>query len=155
MPLKMTGATARQATLPRVPRTSHLAAAITAALTLTLAATASAAYAPKLDVKIDPTTPKSPPAVTSTITQASGETASKTVKVSFPGGFALPPEPVSVGGCTADQEAQRACPEDSKIGAAHATASVLGLPVQLDGGVYYGVPTDERIKLIVFLDNAM
>ena len=133
-------------------RTSHLAAV--AALALAVPASASAAYAPKLDVKIDPTTPNTQPAVTSVITQAAGETASKTVKVSFPAGFALPQES-TITPCTDQQEQARACPDSSKIGAAHATAPVLALPVQLDGTVNYGEPVGSKIKLIVFLDNAM
>jgi hypothetical protein len=132
---------------------SHLAAAITAAL-LAFPAVSTAAYAPKLDVKIDPTTPNTQPAVTSVITQAAGETANKTVKVAFPAGFALPQES-TITPCTNEQEQARACPEGSKIGAAHATAPVLALPVQLDGTVNYGEPVGSKIKLIVFLDNAM
>lgn len=152
IPLKITGATARQATLWLVLRTSHLAAV--AALALAVPASASAAYAPKLDVKIDPTTPSTPPAVTSVITQAAGETASKTVKVSFPAGFSLPQES-SITPCTNEQEQARNCPDGSKIGDAHATAPVLALSVQLDGHVYYGEPVGSKIKLIVFLDNDM
>ena len=135
-----------------MPRLPHLAAV---ALVLAVPATASAAYAPKLDVKIDPTTPSTPPAITSTITQANGETASKTVKVSFPAGFTAPSTPVTVGICTAAQEQQRACPAESQIGKASATASVIALPVQLTGTVHYGGVVDNKIKLIVFLNNDM
>jgi hypothetical protein len=139
-----------------VPRSCHLGAAGAALLALALPASAGAAYAPKLAVKIDPATPGTPPAVTSTVTQASGETPNKTVKVSFPAGFTAPYGTAIVGTCSADQESQHACPDDSKIGAAHATASVFGLPVQLDGTVHYGgVVNNSKIKLIVFLDNAM
>ena len=137
-----------------MPRSSHLAAAFAAALLLVPAA-AHAAYAPKLDVKIDPATPSTPPAITSTITQAAGETASKTVRVSFPAGFTAPNPPVMVDICTAEQEAARACPEGSQIGKANATASVIALPVQLTGTVHYGGVVDNKIHLIVFLDNAM
>jgi hypothetical protein len=137
-----------------VPRTSHLAAAIAAAL-LALPAAAQAAYAPKLDVKIDPATASTPPAITSTITQASGETPSKTVRVSFPAGFTAPNPPVVVGICTAEQEQARSCPDDSKIGSANATASVIALPVELTGTVHYGGVQNNKIHLIVFLDNAM
>src|SRR5207237_814090 len=48
---------------------------------------AQAAYAPKLAVTLDPATYKANPALTSVVTQASGETASKTVQVQFPRGF--------------------------------------------------------------------
>ncbi len=57
--------------------------------------------------------------------------------------------------CSAEQEAQRACPDGSKIGSAAATASVLALPVQLTGTVHYGGPAGNKIKLIVFLNNDM
>jgi len=138
-----------------VLRTSHLAAAFAAALVLALPASAPAAYAPKLSVKIDPATPSTPPAITSTVTQANGETASKTVRVSFPAGFTAPSEPVVLGICSSDQEAAHQCPDDSKIGTANATASVIALPVELTGTVHYGGVVDNKIKLIVFLDNEM
>lgn len=116
-------------------------------------AAAHAAYAPQLQVKIDPTTPGTPPAITSTILQKAGETPNKTVRVSFPAGFTAPSKPVTVPICTQEQENGRACPAESRIGAANATASVLGLPVKLDGSVFYGGPAGNGIKLIVFLDN--
>ena len=137
-----------------MPRSSHLAAATAAALLLVPGA-AHAAYAPKLDVKIDPSTASTPPAITSTITQAGGETPSKTVRVSFPAGFTAPNPPVMVEVCTAQQEQARACPEGSQIGKANATASVIALPVALTGTVHYGGVQNNKIHLIVFLDNAM
>lgn len=124
-------------------------------LALALPAVAHAAYAPQLKVTIDPSTPSTPPAVTSTVTQATGETPNKTVKVAFPAGFTAPFGGVTVSTCSADQEQARACPDTAKVGAAHATASVIAIPVQLDGSVYYGGVVDNKIKLIVFLDNAM
>ena len=59
----------------------------TAGVFLALSGSASAAYAPKLQISLDPATAGAPPAITSVVTQASGETASKTVTVSFPVGF--------------------------------------------------------------------
>lgn len=113
---------------------------------------AAAAYAPKLDVKIDPGSPGQPVAITSTITQAGGETPNKTVKVSFPAGFTT--NTSTSGICTKAQEDARACPDNTKIGDAKATASILGLPVELSGPVHYGGPQpDNTIKLIVFLNN--
>lgn len=138
-----------------VPRSSHLAASGAALLALALPSAAGAAYAPKLSIKIDPATPSAAPALTSTVTQAAGETPNKTVKVSFPVGFTGAFGGVDVGVCSAQQEQARSCPADTQIGAAHATASVLAIPVQLDGTVHYGGVVDSRIKLIVFLDNGM
>jgi hypothetical protein len=137
-----------------VRRSSHLVAA-TAAAALLVPAAAHAAYAPKRDGKIDPATPSTPPAITSTVTQAGGETPSKTVRVSFPAGFTAPNPPVMVDICTAEQEQARSCPEGSQIGKASATASVVALPVQLTGTVHYGGVQNDKLHLIVFLDNAM
>jgi hypothetical protein len=121
-----------------------------------LAGPATAAYAPKLDVKIDPATPSQPVAITSVITQAGGETPNKTVKVSFPAGFGTNPA-AKIGSCTPEQEAARACPEDTKIGDAKATAAVGGaVPLDLSGPVHYGGPQpDSTIKIIVFLSDSL
>jgi hypothetical protein len=131
-------------------------ATIAVAVLCFLAGPATAAYAPKLDVKIDPATPSQPVAITSVITQAGGETPNKTVKVSFPAGFGTNPA-AKIGSCTPEQEAARACPEDTKIGDAKATAAV-GAPVPLDlsGPVHYGGPQpDSTIKIIVFLSDSL
>jgi hypothetical protein len=121
-----------------------------------LAGPAAASYAPKLDVKIDPATASQPVAITSVITQAAGETPNKTVKVSFPAGFGTNPS-AKIGSCTPDQEAARACPEDTKIGDAKATAAVGGaVPLELSGPVHYGGPQpDSTIKIIVFLTDSL
>jgi hypothetical protein len=131
----------------------------TAGAALALAAgwagSASAAYAPKLSLSLDPTTPNGVPQVTSVITQASGETASKTVIVTFPKGF----QP-NFGGtatkCPPDQENADTphCPPESQLGTASATAEVLGLPQPLTGNVYFGGPiTASTFRLIVILHN--
>src|SRR3954471_13783107 len=75
-------------------------------LLLVLPAAAQAAYAPKLAVKIDPATPNQPVSIVSTITQASGETPNKTVKVSFPAGYTTNLSTATI--CTPEQEAARA-----------------------------------------------
>jgi hypothetical protein len=152
MPLKIEGvATAPHSIFNAMRRWSHLAAV--AAACLAVPATASAAYAPKLTASLEPATPSSPAAITTTVSQATGETASKTVKVSFPSGFSV--NNPTIGTCSESQQAARACPADSRIGDASATASVVVVPVDLSGGVYYGGFTSEgKIKLIVFLDNA-
>src|SRR3954471_1508856 len=125
----------------------------TAGAALALAAPAQAAFAPKLQLSLDPTTPAAVPQSTSVITQAAGETASKTVIVTFPKGF----EP-NFGGtaakCPPDQENADPphCPPESQLGTAEATASVLGLPQQLAGNVYFGGPvTASKFRLIVIL----
>jgi len=136
------------------PRPARVATLISAAAALLLApAPALAAYAPGLDVKIAPTTPSTPPAVTSTITQAATETASKKVVVSFPAGFTAPTSKLGVTACSADQQSTRTCGAESRIGTAAATAAVLGLPVDLAGSVHYGGPEGRAVKLIVYLDN--
>src|SRR3954447_13276969 len=119
------------------------------------AAPAQAAYAPKLQLSLEPTTPASVPKITSTVTQASGETASKTVIVTFPRGF----EP-NFGGtaakCPPDQENSDPphCPPESQLGTANATAEVVGLPQKLEGAVYFGGPiTATKFRLIVLLHN--
>src|SRR3954454_11736216 len=105
----------------RLPRSSALAALALAVL----AGPAGATYAPKLAIKIDPATPGQPISIVSTITQADGETPNKTVKVSFPAGYTANQPKVAI--CTQQQQDARACPDNSKIGDAKATASVLGL----------------------------
>jgi hypothetical protein len=127
----------------------------TAGAALVLAAPAQAAYAPKISLKLDPTTPAAVPTITSVITQEPGETASKTVVVTFPKGF----EP-NFGGtaakCPPDQENADPphCPDNSQLGTAEATASVLGLPQPLTGNVYFGGPiTASKFRLIVILHN--
>src|SRR3954467_15482954 len=99
----------------------------TAGAALALAGSAQAAYAPKVSLTLNPATPSAVPQITSVITQQPGETASKTVVVTFPRGF----EP-NFGGtatkCPPDQENADppSCPESSQLGTAEATASVLG-----------------------------
>ena len=91
---------------------------------------AHAAYAPKLELAVNPTTPAAPAALTAKVTQQSGETASKTIKLAFPQGFALAEK---VSPCTAAQESSNACPPASQIGSAHETTSLADLtgPVYL------------------------
>ncbi len=136
------------------PTLSPLRAAAALALVLAAPASASAAYAPKLDVKISPSTPKAAPAVTTVVTQAAGETANRKVVVSFPAGFLAPRTQSKVPACTPEQEGRRQCPPETRVGKAQAVASVLAVPVTLDGSVHYGGPVAGRLKLIVFLDNA-
>src|SRR3954464_13150356 len=127
----------------------------TAGAALALAAPAQAAYAPKVSLKLEPTTPAAVPQITSVITQASGETASKTVVVTFPKGF-QPNFGGTAAKCPPDQENADTphCPPESQLGTAEATAEVVGPPQQLVGNVYFGGPiTASRFRLIVILHN--
>jgi hypothetical protein len=127
----------------------------TAGAALALAAPAQAAYAPKVSLTLSPTTPAAVPQITSVVTQASGETPSKTVIVTFPKGF-QPNFGGTAAKCPPDQENADppTCPENSKLGTAEATAEVLGLPQPLNGNVYFGGPiTASRFRLIVLLHN--
>jgi len=94
-------------------------AAVVLAL-VALPASASAAYAPHLAASIDPTTPGKPVALTTTVSQAAGETASRTVKVQMPLGF-TPNLGSTIKPCPAASVQARACPTDSLLGTASAT----------------------------------
>jgi hypothetical protein len=118
---------------------------IAALVALVTASAAQAAYAPKLAIKISPATPGAAAAITSTITQASGETANKTVIVKFPAGFTANIK-VKVTPCTPDQEQSDSCPDASQIGTATASTS-LGT---LNGPVYFEVDKGQ-FKLVVYV----
>src|SRR3954447_3254598 len=125
-----------------------------AASVLAAAAPAQAAYAPQLAFKVDPGTAATAAAIDSTITQAPGETASKTVRVSLPPGFS-PNLGVQLAICSADQEATLTCPETSRMGQAAATVSAFGLNLGPSGPVFYGGPVTPRtFRLIVVLHDA-
>jgi hypothetical protein len=121
------------------------------------ASAASAAYAPNLAIDFSPKTPGQPVAITSVLTQAPGETPSKTVKVSFPPGF-LVNAGTKAKICTPspDPEDPLRCPKDTQIGTAKATASSFGLTPELDGFVYFGGPvqgTVGALRLLILLQN--
>src|SRR5437588_5133393 len=115
---------------------------------LASAPAAHAAYAPKLAIKVDPATPSSPAAITSTVTQASGETANKTVKVMFPAGFNGNSD-AKVTPCTQQQEESDACPPASQVGNATAQTQ-LG---SLSGPVYYEISQTQQPGLVVYLSG--
>jgi len=119
---------------------------------LALAAPASAVYAPKLQITLDPTTARTPPAITSVVSQQSGETASKTVRVSFPVGFG-PQLGAKVATCQQADEDRQACPPESQLGTAHADAVVLGLPAAFDGTVHLAGVQGARFRLVIFLHS--
>ena len=133
---------------------SHRLPLLTVVFVIALTGSAHAAYAPKFTAKIDPATPGATAAITTTVTQAAGETPNKTVTVMFPIGFAANPA-ANLVICTDAQEATKQCPPETQIGTASATASVLGVPIDLPGTVHYGAPDAQGIKLIVFLRNQL
>src|SRR3954465_9559378 len=118
----------------------------TAGATLAPAAPAPAAFGPQLQIKLDPATAGAPPAITSVVTQAAGETPSKTVTVSFPVGFG-PQLGAKVASCQQADEDRRACPPDTQLGTAHADASVLGLPAAFDGTVHLAGVAAAQVRL--------
>ncbi len=135
------------------------ATALTAVVTaLAVASPAGAAYAPQFSFSVDPATPDAAATITSTITQAPGETASKTVSVTIPPGFS-PNLPVfsTLGTCPAPGDASVPCPAASKIGTAATTVSAFGMTLSLTGSAYYGGPSPSnalaQILIILFPDT--
>jgi hypothetical protein len=117
---------------------------------LALAGSASATYAPKLAVSIDPATPRSAVAITTTVTQAADETASKTVSVKFPDDWGTVKNQLTA--CT-DADAQTAkCPDSSRMGSAEARNPLLGT---LSGPVNLGQVKGGTFKIWVYLNNAV
>ena len=124
----------------------------TAGVMLALSTPAAAAYAPKLQITLDPATASKPPAITSVVTQQSGETPSKTVRVSFPVGFS-PQLGAKVDSCQPSDEDNGSCPPGTQLGTAHADAAVLGLPAAFDGTVHLAGVQGAKFRLVVFLHN--
>ena len=110
-------------------------------------ASAQAAYAPRLAIELDTTERAAVPAITSTITQASGETATRSVRLVFPTGFESNLD-AQITPCTAQQEAAEACPEASRIGSADATAS----GVALSGPIAFSAEGGQ-LRILVFLQG--
>ena len=127
------------------------------ATALVCAGPASAAYAPQFSISVSPATPSSAAAITSTITQADGETPSKTVTVVLPPGF-TPSGYNTLGVCSTFEEAAGTCPAASQMGNASATIVAFGLVRMLSGPVYFGGPaaTPGSFRLIaVLVDPAL
>jgi hypothetical protein len=80
-------------------------------------AAAQAAYAPRLSIAVDPKATNARVALTSTISQAVGEDANRTVRVHLPVGFGLDLAAVSQLQTCADPAS---CPPGSRLGAAGA-----------------------------------
>src|SRR3954452_12474020 len=118
---------------------------------LIAAAPATAAYAPQISFSVSPTTANTAAAITSTITQADGETPSKTVTVSLPAGF-TPNLDNKLAACPA---APTGCPPASQMGDASATVSAFGMSFPFSGPVYFGGPasTPGSFKLVLAISN--
>lgn len=116
------------------------------AVGLAAAPAAQAAYAPKLEIQIAPSTPDSRVAITSRIIQAGGETANKTVKVTFPVGFAANTKN-KLKPCTPEQESSETCPPESQVGTGHAETGFANL----DGPVFIQLTPASQLRLAVHL----
>lgn len=66
-------------------------AAVAALATLATAAPAGAAYAPRLSFTVQPATPRAPAAITATVVQEPGESATRAQRVSFSSEFGFNP----------------------------------------------------------------
>ena len=131
----------------RTAAKSRLAVLLAALCCAAVPAGANAAYAPRLAIELDTTERAAVPAITSTITQASGESATRSVRLVFPAGYETNLD-AQVASCTTQQEAAEACPEASRLGSAEATAS--GVP--LSGPVAFS-SEGNQLRILVFLQG--
>jgi hypothetical protein len=122
-------------------------ATLAAGALLALASPASAAYAPTFSFSLSPSTADTPAQITSTVTQAAGETPTKTATITLPSGF-TPNPGNTLATCTPAQEATLTCPAESQMGSL--TASVLGL--NLTGPVFFGGVSGVTFRLVALLD---
>jgi hypothetical protein len=121
------------------------AGALAAAAAMVAPGGAAGAYAPTLAVELGSAEPGVAPSLTSTMTQSSGESATRTARIRYSPEFGFNPA-FAVVGCTPAQEQAGACPEASQIGAARAQTP-LGT---FAGEVHF--TTDFR--LVIFLRDA-
>ena len=121
----------------------RLAAPALAALALALPGAAHAAYDPQFSIAVDPATPSSPTAVTGTLTQASGESATKSQRVLYPASFGFNPA-FDVERCPATADEATSCPESSTIGTATVQTVSFG---EFSGSVHL----TKDFQLVVFL----
>lgn len=131
-----------------MPRSPWLATLAVALCVLALPSAAAGAYAPRLEVAIDPATTHAPTAITSTITQASGEESSKTVKVFFPLGFQANAA-AKVSGCSVAEADAKECKPESQVGNALTEATGVGT---LEGPVHL-ITDPGKIHLAMFLEG--
>lgn len=113
---------------------------------LLAAPVAQAAYAPRGEIKIDPLTSAAPVSIQSRILQASGETASKTIRLALPAGFTIA---TKVQPCTPEQEQADACPPASQVGTARSETDVANL----EGPVFLGQQGSQGLRLVVSLSG--
>jgi hypothetical protein len=125
-----------------VLRSAVLAAAAGAALVAV--APVEAAYSPAFSLTLSDGRPAAAPAVTATVTQAPGESASRRLAVRYPPQFGFNPG-FAVTGCAAAQEQAGACPEASRIGTSRAV-TILGT---FSGPVYLS----EDFRLLSYLQG--
>jgi hypothetical protein len=111
---------------------------------LALPGSAGAAYAPHLTATVDPTTPGQPAALTTTVTQAANENASRTVKVQLPQGFGA-----NLFSTVQPCGSQRPCPASSVLGNANAVTAVG----PLSGSVNLTGIANGSFQLVVFLSG--
>jgi hypothetical protein len=124
--------------------------AVVLAASFASASSASADYAPKLAVTINPATPRSAVAITTTVTQGAGESASKSVAVNFPADWGTVKNEL-IACSDADAQATK-CPEKSRMGQAEARNPLLGT---LSGPVHIGAVKGGSFKIWVYLNNAV
>jgi hypothetical protein len=111
---------------------------LVACAALAAAPSAQAAYQPAFSLRMSDTRPASAPAITATLTQAPGESATRRIAVRYPPQFAFNPG-FAVRGCEPAEERSEACPESSRIGSSRAV-TLLGT---FSGPVY--LTTDFRL----------
>jgi len=130
------------------PRLPVIAALL--ALSLAAPAVAGAAYDPKLTIALDPATPGANTALTSTVTQAGGETPSKKVVLTLPAAFG-PASGTILTPCKDEEKAARRCPESSRMG----TVLAQTMAGTFSGTVNYGPVNDRGIRFFIFLSNGI
>lgn len=77
--------------------------------------TTAAAYTPIPKIELSDHGPGQAPAITSSLTQPSGQSASKTISAQFPPEFTYNPG-FRVPGCSPEDEKNATCPDDTKLG---------------------------------------
>jgi hypothetical protein len=128
-----------------IARLTLLAAALVA---LAIAPTAAhAAYAPKLGITINPTNrPNAFIALTSVVSQAGDEDATKSARVHFPPGVSISIAQLGrTESCSPAQRDSNSCPAGSRLGTATADTMVG----TLTGGVFLG----QSQTIFIFLKN--
>lgn len=95
-------------------------------------------FAPVVAIDLSTPAPKAVPAITATVTQATGESTIATLGVEFPRAFGYN-EGFTAARCQPVEEAAEACPEASRIGTVSATSPIA----PAEGSVY--ITDDFRI----------